>query len=125
MLQEDVAARAPAVPFVYGSIAFWLGKKANTGEHTHKWSVYVRHARDKDLSYAVERVEITLHPSFANPVRGQHPRSAGAGGLETRQRARWKALALTRRIATSLNHTPACSIYRAAVRRLGDGVGRV
>ena len=87
MLQEDAAARAPAVPIVYGSVAFWLGRKTNAGEHTHKWSVYVRHAHDKDLSYVVERVEITLHPSFANPVRGERPiagvarRAVGGGRL--------------------------------------------
>lgn len=72
-MDEEAASKALFVPIVYGSIALWLGKKAshtNVGEHTHKWSIYLRHAADADLSYAVARVEIMLHPSFANPVRG-------------------------------------------------------
>jgi len=72
-MDEEAASKALFVPIVYGSIVLWLGKKAshtNVGEHTHKWSIYLRHAADADLSYAVARVEIMLHPSFANPVRG-------------------------------------------------------
>ena len=75
-MQEDAAARALSVPIVYGSVAFFLGKK-NPTEHTHKWSIYVRHADDKDLSYIVSKVEFYLHPSFTNAIRGQSPSWSG------------------------------------------------
>ena len=68
----DAAKAAPFVPIVFGSIAFWLGKKSVIGsmDHTHRWMVYLRHAEDKDLSYAVSKVVFTLHPSFVNHIRG-------------------------------------------------------
>ena len=97
-MNENAAARAPYVPIVYGSIATWLGKKNAPGasEHTHRWMVYVRHVDDKDLSYAVSRVDFTLHPSFTNHVRGascrcprgsarkEIPRVAARAGRRTR-----------------------------------------
>ncbi|MES1918088.1 NuA4 histone H4 acetyltransferase complex and the SWR1 complex subunit [Bonamia ostreae] len=55
-------------PFVYGSIAFWQGKKARQ-EKSHKWFVYVRGKQNEDLGLIIERVEFTLHTSFENPVR--------------------------------------------------------
>lgn len=85
-MNENAAARAPYVPIVYGSIATWIGKKNAPGsaEHTHRWMVYVRHADDKDLSYAVSRVDFTLHPSFANHVRGASPSPRRAGRAPSR-----------------------------------------
>ena len=71
--QMDAAAAAPCIPIVYGSIAFWLGKPAAgtaSQDHTHRWMVFLRHADDKDMSYAISKVVFTLHPSFTNPVRG-------------------------------------------------------
>lgn len=88
-MEEDAAARALFVPIVSGSIAFWLGKKGGVAgqEHTHKWTVYLRHANDFDLTYAVARVEFTLHPSFANHVRGawRGVRACGGGGSVCRR----------------------------------------
>mmetsp|Transcript_14086 Transcript_14086/g.35676 ORF Transcript_14086/g.35676 Transcript_14086/m.35676 type:complete len:320 (+) Transcript_14086:177-1136(+) len=55
-------------PIVFGSIAFFLGKKAINDENTHKWSIYVRGLEDEDLSYYVKRVVFTLHPSCQIPV---------------------------------------------------------
>ncbi len=53
-----------------GSIAFYLGKKAEEYS-THRWTLYVRGPQDEDLSTFIEKVAFTLHPSFANPVRGK------------------------------------------------------
>ncbi|KAK9678777.1 hypothetical protein RND81_11G232600 [Saponaria officinalis] len=57
-----------SVPIVYGTIAFWLGRKA-TEAQSHKWTVYVRSATNEDLTVVVKRVVFQLHPSFNNPVR--------------------------------------------------------
>ncbi|EPS71197.1 hypothetical protein M569_03561, partial [Genlisea aurea] len=56
------------VPFVYGNIAFWLGKKA-TEFVSHKWTVYVRGATNEDLGVVIKRVVFQLHSSFNNPTR--------------------------------------------------------
>jgi len=55
------------IPIVYGSIAFWLGKKA--AESTHKWTTYVRSANNEDLGVLIKRVVFQLHPSFERPTR--------------------------------------------------------
>ncbi len=52
-----------------GSIAFYLGKKADQLA-THRWTLFVRGPNDEDLSVFIEKVAFTLHPSFAEPVRG-------------------------------------------------------
>uniref|UniRef100_A0A0D6QVK2 YEATS domain-containing protein n=1 Tax=Araucaria cunninghamii TaxID=56994 RepID=A0A0D6QVK2_ARACU len=56
------------VPIVYGTISFWLGKKADE-YHSHKWTVYIRGATNEDLGVAIKRVVFQLHPSFNNPTR--------------------------------------------------------
>eukprot|EP01016_Furgasonia_blochmanni_P049604 TRINITY_DN7547_c0_g1_i6.p1 TRINITY_DN7547_c0_g1~~TRINITY_DN7547_c0_g1_i6.p1 ORF type:complete len:248 (+),score=30.01 TRINITY_DN7547_c0_g1_i6:69-812(+) len=60
--------------FVYGTISFWLGKKADD-QHSHKWICYVRGVNNEDLSTFIEKVVFTLHPSFRTPVRtvSTHP----------------------------------------------------
>jgi YEATS domain-containing protein 4 len=55
-------------PIVYGSVAFWLGKKADDTV-SHKWCVYVRGLNNEDISYFVKEVVFTLHSSFENNVR--------------------------------------------------------
>jgi YEATS domain-containing protein 4 len=70
---ED-AARALYVPFVCGTISWWLGRKSGSGtaaEHSHKWTVFVRGADNRDLTYAVSKVVFTLHSSFQNHIRGE------------------------------------------------------
>ncbi|KAL4182400.1 hypothetical protein AMTRI_Chr11g149820 [Amborella trichopoda] len=57
-----------SIPIVYGTISFWLGKKANE-YNSHKWTVYIRGATNEDLSVAIKRVVFQLHPSFNNPIR--------------------------------------------------------
>ena len=53
---------------VYGSIAFYLGKKAEE-TNSHKWCVYVRGLNSEDISYFVKEVVFTLHSSFENHNR--------------------------------------------------------
>lgn len=57
-----------SVPIVYGSVAFWLGKKASEYQ-SHRWTVYVRGATNEDLSVVVKRAVFQLHSSFNNPTR--------------------------------------------------------
>ena len=54
-------------PYIYGSLAFSMGKKGDS--YTHKWICYVRGVNNEDLSYLIEKVVFTLHSSFTNPVR--------------------------------------------------------
>ncbi|KAL9270730.1 Transcription initiation factor TFIID subunit 14b-like protein [Drosera capensis] len=56
------------VPIVYGSIAFWLGKKACEFQ-SHKWTAYVRGATNEDLGVVIKRAVFQLHVSFNNPTR--------------------------------------------------------
>lgn len=60
-----------ACPIIYGSCAFWMGKKADEYS-THKWTLFVRGPNDEDLSTFVSKIVFTLHPSFAEPVREIH-----------------------------------------------------
>ncbi|XP_056690545.1 transcription initiation factor TFIID subunit 14b-like isoform X1 [Spinacia oleracea] len=57
-----------SVPIVYGTIAFWLGRKV-TESQSHRWTIYVRGGTNEDLSVVVKRVVFQLHPSFNNPIR--------------------------------------------------------
>ncbi|XP_062176851.1 transcription initiation factor TFIID subunit 14b-like [Alnus glutinosa] len=57
-----------SVPIVYGNISFWLGKKASEYQ-SHKWTVYVRGAKNEDLGVVVKRAVFQLHSSFNNPTR--------------------------------------------------------
>ncbi|XP_057443693.1 transcription initiation factor TFIID subunit 14b-like [Lotus japonicus] len=57
-----------SVPIVYGTIAFYLGRKASESQ-SHKWTVYVRGASNEDLGVVVKKVVFQLHPSFNNPTR--------------------------------------------------------
>jgi YEATS domain-containing protein 4 len=74
-----------ACPLIYGSISYWMGKKADEYA-THKWTckcsppsplilsreelVFVRGPNDEDLSVFISKIIFSLHPSFANPLRG-------------------------------------------------------
>ena len=55
-------------PFVYGSVAIYLGKKSK-GEATHKWCVYVRGVNNENISNFIKSVQFTLHTTFPNNVR--------------------------------------------------------
>ena len=73
--KEDTIMQIPAIsqPFVYGSVAWWLGRKDQS--NSHKWTVYVRGLDCEDLSYMLRKVVFNLHSSFNNPKRivTQHP----------------------------------------------------
>ncbi|XVF59754.1 hypothetical protein PTKIN_Ptkin07bG0301500 [Pterospermum kingtungense] len=56
------------VPIVYGTIAFYLGRKASESQ-SHKWTVYVRGAANEDLGAVIKHVVFQLHPSFNSPIR--------------------------------------------------------
>lgn len=57
------------VPIVYGSCAFYLGKKADEFQ-THQWTLYLRGPNgDEDLSAVISKVIFQLHASFAQPMR--------------------------------------------------------
>ncbi|GMH13475.1 hypothetical protein Nepgr_015316 [Nepenthes gracilis] len=57
-----------SIPIVYGTVAFWLGKKASEYQ-SHKWTVYVRGATNEDIGVVIKRAVFQLHPSFNNPTR--------------------------------------------------------
>jgi len=69
--EDEVGGKAPHCPIVYGSISFWLGntKAGSASEHTHRWSLYVRGADGRDISYCIDKVVFTLHPTIPNNVR--------------------------------------------------------
>ena len=55
-------------PFIYGSVAIYLGKKSKE-EATHKWCVYVRGVNNENISNFIKSVQFTLHTTFPNNVR--------------------------------------------------------
>jgi YEATS domain-containing protein 4 len=57
-----------ALPFVTGTIAFYLGKKA-TDTATHRWTAYMRGPNNEDLSHILKKCVIVLHESFKDPDR--------------------------------------------------------
>jgi len=67
-LKKQLKDTEISVPIVFGSIAFWLGKKASEFQ-SHKWTVYVRGATNEDLGAVVKRAVFQLHASFNNPTR--------------------------------------------------------
>ncbi len=62
----------PHCPIVYGSMAFWLGKRTTGSdrEHSHRWTIYLRGAKGFDVATCIKSVTFTLHHSFAQPNRG-------------------------------------------------------
>ncbi|XRB09988.1 transcription initiation factor TFIID subunit 14b [Pycnococcus provasolii] len=56
------------IPIAFGTVAFWLGKKADE-YNSHRWTVYARSARNQDLSTVISKVVFHLHPSFQNATR--------------------------------------------------------
>ncbi|ETI45331.1 hypothetical protein F441_10004 [Phytophthora nicotianae CJ01A1] len=68
MSDERLKSVVVSKPILYGSVATYLGRKAEETK-THRWSIYLRGADNEDLSYMISKVVISLHVSFANPVR--------------------------------------------------------
>jgi len=65
---SNATAKAMACPLVYGSVAWWLGRKADESA-THRWTVYVRGPQGEDISYFIDKVVFHLHPSFDKSAR--------------------------------------------------------
>ncbi len=62
-------------PFVIGSIATWLGKKAEESR-SHEWTIYLRAANpEEDLSLIVRKVVFVLHPTLQPPTRSERSQS--------------------------------------------------
>ena len=82
------------LPIVYGSIAFYLGKKADEFS-THQWTLYIRGPNHEDLSVVISKVIFQLHPSFAQPIRELtappfEVTECGWGEFEAQIRIIWK-----------------------------------
>ena len=82
------------LPIVYGSIAFYLGKKADEFS-THRWTLYIRGPNHEDLSVVISKVIFQLHASFAKPIRELSTppfevTECGWGEFEAQIRIIWK-----------------------------------
>ena len=65
---KRLAKTTACLPIAYGSVAFYLGKKADEYK-THQWTLYVRGPNSEDLSGVISKVVFQLHASFAQPIR--------------------------------------------------------
>ena len=82
------------LPIVYGSVAFYLGKKADEN-NTHQWTLYLRGPNNEDLSGCIEKVVFQLHASFTQPLREitsppYEVTERGWGEFEAQIRITWK-----------------------------------
>ncbi|OQR92081.1 hypothetical protein ACHHYP_04112 [Achlya hypogyna] len=68
MSQERQKGVVVSKAIAYGSVATYLGRKSEETK-THRWHIYVRGIAGEDLSYMISKVVISLHTSFASPVR--------------------------------------------------------
>jgi YEATS domain-containing protein 4 len=86
-----------SLPIVYGSIAFYLGKKADELE-THEWTLFLRGPNQLDdhlNSLVISKVVFQLHASFAQPTRElteppYEVTERGWGEFEAQIRIHWK-----------------------------------
>ena len=86
-----------SLPIVYGSIAFFLGKKADELQ-THEWTLFLRgpnQHEDHLNSLVISKVVFQLHPSFAQPTRElteppYEVTERGWGEFEAQIRIHWK-----------------------------------
>ena len=63
---------AVSVPIVYGSCAFFLGKKAHETA-THKWTLFVRGPNDEDLSVFIIWILSNSSVSAFGPITASSP----------------------------------------------------
>ncbi|GKY97529.1 hypothetical protein MPSEU_000711100 [Mayamaea pseudoterrestris] len=82
------------LPLIRGSVAFYLGKKADEFQ-THRWTLYLRGPNNEDLSQVISKVVFQLHPSFAEPTREQtappyEVTETGWGEFEAQIKVHWK-----------------------------------
>jgi YEATS domain-containing protein 4 len=98
-----------SLPIVYGSIAGYLGKKADELQ-THEWTLFIRGPNQHDdhlSSVVISKVVFQLHPSFAQPIRElteppYEVTERGWGEFEAQIRIHWKD---PTEQTTILNHT--------------------
>jgi YEATS domain-containing protein 4 len=98
-----------SLPIVYGSIALYLGKKADELQ-THEWTLFIRGPNQHDdhlSSVVISKVVFQLHPSFAQPIRElteppYEVTERGWGEFEAQIRIHWKD---PTEQTTILNHT--------------------
>ena len=98
-----------SLPIVYGSIALYLGKKADEAQ-THEWTLFIRGPNQHDdhlSSVVISKVVFHLHPSFAQPIRElteppYEVTERGWGEFEAQIRIHWKD---PTEQTTILNHT--------------------
>lgn len=65
---KRLAKTTAFLPITYGSVAFFLGKKADEYQ-THEWTLFLRGPNNEDLSGVISKVVFQLHASFAQPMR--------------------------------------------------------
>ena len=101
--------------FVVGSIAQYLGKRADDSA-THEWTVFIRAANpDEDISTYVKRVNFVLHPTLQPPTRRARPALFESSPSQGAAMPPHSTLALS----------PRASDRERAVRGVREGVGRV
>lgn len=66
--EKRLAKTTAFLPIAYGSVAFYLGKKADEYQ-THEWTLFLRGPNNEDLSGVISKVVFQLHASFAQPMR--------------------------------------------------------
>jgi|UniRef100_A0AC35F9I6 YEATS domain-containing protein 4 len=54
-------------PIIYGNRAYRLPEKI--GQHTHRWTVYVRSYNNEKLSNYVRKVQFKIHNDYKNPIQ--------------------------------------------------------
>lgn len=93
-LPKRLTKTTTCLPIVYGSVAFFLGKKADEF-NTHQWTLYIRGPNNEDLSGVISKVVFQLHASFSQPIREVHSppfevTERGWGEFEAQIRVIWK-----------------------------------
>jgi YEATS domain-containing protein 4 len=103
---QSLSRTTACLPIVYGSVAYFLGKKADELQ-THEWTLFLRGPNHEDLSPVISKIIFQLHPSFAQPTREitEPPYKVterGWGEFEAQIHIHWKD---PTEMTTILNHT--------------------
>jgi YEATS domain-containing protein 4 len=103
---QSLSRTTACLPIVYGSIAYFLGKKADELQ-THEWTLFLRGPNHEDLSPVISKVIFQLHQSFAQPTREltappYRVTERGWGEFEAQIHIHWTD---TSEMTTIVNHT--------------------
>jgi YEATS domain-containing protein 4 len=103
---RGLSGTTACLPIVYGSIAYFLGKKADELQ-THEWTLFLRGPNHEDLSPVISKVTFQLHQSFAQPTRElttppYRVTERGWGEFEAQIHIHWTD---TTEMTTIINHT--------------------